>query len=62
MEKFKRALFSVFAVSLLTLPLAGCGNDEEDNDGGKEENSVHVPEDHVEDEPSKEELEKQEKK
>ncbi|MDN0189214.1 hypothetical protein QI294_12030 [Staphylococcus saprophyticus] len=61
MEKFKRAIFSLFAITLLTVPLAGCGNDESENDGGKEENGVHQPEGHIDDEPSEEELEKKEK-
>ncbi|HHB0448379.1 hypothetical protein [Staphylococcus sp. GDX8P47P] len=47
MEKFKRAIFSLFAITLLTVPLAGCGNDESDKDNGKEENGVHKPEDDV---------------
>ncbi|WP_426457212.1 hypothetical protein [Staphylococcus cohnii] len=47
MEKFKKAIFSLFAITLLTVPLAGCGNDESENSGGKEENGVHKPEDDV---------------
>ncbi|HHP3964525.1 hypothetical protein [Staphylococcus saprophyticus] len=60
MEKFKRAIFSLFAITLLTVPLAGCGNDESDKDSGKEENGVHKPEGHIDDEPSDDELEEKE--
>ncbi|MDW4502948.1 hypothetical protein QI113_12185 [Staphylococcus saprophyticus] len=55
MEKFKRAIFSLFTITLLTVPLTGCGNDEYEKDSGKEKNGVHKPEDDIQSTDEKEE-------
>ncbi|QKU19875.1 hypothetical protein FOC52_13830 (plasmid) [Staphylococcus cohnii] len=55
METFKRAIFSLFTITLLTVPLTGCGNDESEKDSGKEENGVHKPEDDIQSADEKEE-------
>jgi len=47
MHKIKKSIYTVLAISMLVFPLAGCGNDDEDEDKGKEENGVHVPDDEV---------------
>lgn len=45
MDKIKKGLYTFLAFVALTLPLAGCGNDEDEADKGKEEQSVHKPKD-----------------
>lgn len=47
MDKIKKGLYTFLAFVALTLPLAGCGNEEDEADKGKEEQSVHKPKDKV---------------
>uniref|UniRef100_UPI003F563D39 hypothetical protein n=1 Tax=Staphylococcus shinii TaxID=2912228 RepID=UPI003F563D39 len=47
MDKIKKGLYTFLAFVALTLPLAGCGNEEEEADKGKEEQGVHKPKDEV---------------
>ena len=44
MNKYIKIVYT----SLVTLALAGCGNDEDEADKGKEENGVHKPKDDYE--------------
>jgi len=45
MNKIKKSIYTVLAISMLVFPLAGCGNDDEDESKGEEKNGVHKPKD-----------------
>lgn len=61
MGKLKRGLYTMLAVSMLVFPLAGCGNnDEDESDKGKEENGVHKPKDDTFSTDEKEDMQEQE--
>lgn len=45
MNKITKSIYTALAISMLVFPIAGCGNDDDEDDKGKEENGVHKPKD-----------------
>ncbi|MGJ7589093.1 hypothetical protein [Staphylococcus shinii] len=45
MYRYIKVIYIPLFIVSLTLPLAGCGNDEEEADKGTEEQGVHKPKD-----------------
>ena len=48
MNKYIKIVYTSLVTLALTFSLAGCGNDEDEADKGKEKNSVHKPKDDYE--------------